>query len=165
MVEVPRTRVSLLVAIYTGAPMPDTLRTTVNALADAFADAVIEAIQATSLADILDVQLPEAPARPAPRHPRAAARRTNATPASQTVPPSGTPASPEPTHHGPPQGTAEDVDKIIKYFRSHPGVTGEDARKALGLVKNRWNTCVSRAAKRGQVRKEGEKRRTRYWAT
>jgi hypothetical protein len=120
--------------------MPDTLRTTVNAMADAFANAIIEAIEATSLADILDVQLPEAPTRLAPRHPKATARR--ATPVSKTVPASVKPASPEPTHEGRPQGTAEDVEKIVKYLRSHSGVTGEDARKVLGLVKNRWNTCV-----------------------
>ena len=74
-------------------------------------------------------------------------------------------APPEPSHRDRPQSTAEDSEMIVKYLRSHPGTTGEDARKTLGLVKNRWNTCVYRAVRDGKVRQEGERRSTRYWAT
>ena len=53
----------------------------------------------------------------------------------------------------------------MKYLRTHAGVTGEVARKSLGLEKNRWNTCVYRGIRDGKIRKDGERRSTRYWAT
>jgi len=63
------------------------------------------------------------------------------------------------------QDTGATVELVVKYLRSHPASTGEEARKNLGLVKHTWNARVSRAIKEGKVRKEGDRRATRYWAT
>ena len=41
----------------------------------------------------------------------------------------------------------------------------KDGSKNLGLVKHTWNARVSRAIQEGKVRKEGDRRATRYWAT
>jgi hypothetical protein len=32
------------------------------------------------------------------------------------------------------------------------------------MEKNRWNTCVYRGIRDGKIRKQGERRSTRYWA-
>jgi hypothetical protein len=128
--------------------MPNPLSTEMNALASAFAKAVVDAIRASSVAEILAEE---------PAHGRSPGRP----PASAASPK----ASPTPTSRAPKQDTHETVELIVAYLRSHPGITGEGARKALGLRKNRWNTCIARGIKGGKVRKEGEKRSTRYWAT
>jgi len=56
---------------------------------------------------------------------------------------------------------AERMTLIVKYMKPHPGTTGEAARKALGLPKHTWST---RAVAQGTLRKEGDRRSTRYWA-
>jgi hypothetical protein len=61
--------------------------------------------------------------------------------------------------------TKKDYEAIISDIAANPGTTGALAKTALGLEKNRWSFCIARAIKEGKVRKEGELRSTRYWAT
>jgi hypothetical protein len=133
------------------------LSSAIDALASEFAWKVVEAIRASSLAEIL-TEVPGAAPRPG-RPPKLAARTASSTSewTAKATPTSGS--------RSPKQDTGQTVELIVAYLRSHPGITGEGARKALGLEKNRWNTCVARAIKDGKVRKEGERRSTRYWAT
>ena len=143
--------------------MSSAIRDTLNAMAAEFATSIIEAIHAATLADILDVRVPPAPRRDRGR-PRGSIT-TAVTKRATIVSPSDRAGRPEPRHRGRPQNSAGDAELIVAYLRSHPGVTGEEARKTLGLKKNRWNTCVYRAIRQGKIRKEGEHRSTRYWAT
>ncbi len=59
---------------------------------------------------------------------------------------------------------AERMALIVKYMKSHPGTTGEAARKALGLPKHTWSTMAAKAVAQGKLRKEGNRRSTKYWA-
>jgi hypothetical protein len=78
--------------------------------------------------------------------------------------PVGAAAEAAPVRRGRPARTARDTDAIVRRIAGHPGTTGEDARKALGLEKNRWSTCLRIALDAGRVRRVGEGRSTRYWA-
>jgi hypothetical protein len=140
--------------------MSTALRDTMNAMVAEFATSIIEAIHAATLADILDVRVPLAPRRDRGRR-RGSITKTVTT----TDAPSDRAAPPESRRRGRPQNSAEDAELIVAYLRSHPGSTGEEARKTLGLKKNRWNTCMYRAIREGKIRKEGKHRSTRYWAT
>jgi hypothetical protein len=133
--------------------MTNALRTELEALASTFATAIVETIRSSSLAEILDVNVPQE--TPAPRSPRGSTTK-------------GTERSTSPRPGRPLGSTSHDtgatVELLVKYLRSHPGSPGEEARKSLGLLKHTWNARVSRAIKEGKVRKEGELRSTRYWA-
>jgi len=100
-----------------------------------------------------------------PSGPRSAPRvRHEGAPATRP-PPSASAAPAKPAaHRERGQNTDTDAELIVKYPRSHPGTSGEAARNSLGLEKNRWNTCVYRALRDGKIRKDGERRSTRYWA-
>ncbi len=62
------------------------------------------------------------------------------------------------------EAVADRMGLIVKYLKSHPGTTGEVARKALGLQKHTWTTMAAKAVAEGKLRKQGERRSTRYWA-
>jgi len=145
--------------IYARSPMPNSLRTNLNALAAEFASSIIQAIQDSSLAEILDIELPPSPRR-GPGRPRGSATKV---PPARAVHPSASTAPAEPAHRGPARSTDADAELVVKYLRSHPGTTGEAARRSLGREKNRWNTCVARAILDGKIRKQGERRSTRHW--
>ena len=143
--------------------MPNTLRTSLDALAADLTAAIIQAIQASSLAEILDV--PPAPAlRRGPGRPKGSTISTpRSAPATAVLGPvASAPAEPA-AHRERGQSTEADAELIVKYLRSHPGTTGELARRSLGMEKNRWNTCVYRGIRDGKIRGEGERRNTRYW--
>jgi hypothetical protein len=144
--------------------MSNALRDAMNNLAAKFASTIIEAIRASSLAEILDVPLRAAPGR-APGRPRGSVSKAVTSTKAVVVVPAADAAPSGPSHRDRPRSTAEDAEVIAKFLRSPPGTTGEQARKTLGLEKNRWNTCVYRAIRDGKIRKEGERRSTMYWAT
>jgi hypothetical protein len=52
----------------------------------------------------------------------------------------------------------------VSYIKSHPGTLGQNARKALGFPRSQWHTYISRAIKSGKLRREGDRRGTKYWA-
>jgi hypothetical protein len=140
--------------------MTNALRTELEALASAFTAAIVAAIRSSSLAEILDVNVPQET-----RVRRLADRReSTATKGTDVAEPSTAPRPGRPVGTTT-RDTGETVDLVVKYLRSHPGSSGEEARKSLGLVKHTWNARVSRAIKEGKVRKEGDRRATRYWAT
>lgn len=145
--------------------MPNALRSNVDTLAAEFTAAIIRAIRASSLAEILDIQPAPAPRR-GPGRPRGSttAVLTFALTAAVVRPVASAAAEPA-AHRERGQSTDADAELIVKYLRTHAGVTGEVARKSLGLEKNRWNTCVYRGIRDGKIRKDGERRSTRYWAT
>ncbi len=131
--------------------MTNTLKAQVDALAATFAASVVEAIRSTSLAEILDLDLGDAaPIRPA----AGGADRSDTAAGPAPIRPRGRPR----------QDQGEAIELIVKYLRSHPSSSGEDVRKALGWVKNVWSSRVSRAIEEGKVRKQGDRRSTRYWA-
>jgi hypothetical protein len=135
--------------------MANPLQQTLNGLAATFVASIIESIRASSLEDVgRDAPVAAAaPASRAPRPPRATER----------LKPRTGPAAPSGRRSGP-RNTAKDAATIVAYLRSHPGSSGEAARHALGLEKNRWNTCVYRALRDGQIKKRGDRRSTKYWA-
>ncbi len=136
--------------------MTNALRTELEALASTFTTAIVDAIRSSSLAEILDVNVPHAKHLPSPR---TDAATTNAVDVASTRRGPGRPVG------STKQDTRATVELVVKYLRSHPASTGEEARGSLGLVKHTWNARVSRAIKEGKVRKEGDRRATRYWAT
>ena len=101
-----------------------------------FVTAIVAAMRRASLKDILSAGK-EAPARPtrAPRLPRHT-----------------------------PEGNAARSKVLVNYIKSHPGTLGQDARRALGFPRSQWHTYISRAIKSGKLRKEGDRRGTKYWA-
>ena len=134
--------------------MTNALRTAMDDLARDFTTAIVDAIRSSSLAEILDVNVLHAKHLPSPR--------TDAATTKDEAPTPPRPGRPAGTTT---QDTGATVELLVKYLRSHPASTGEEARKSLGLLKHTWNARVSRAIKEGKVRKEGDRRATRYWAT
>jgi hypothetical protein len=61
-------------------------------------------------------------------------------------------------------GVDATVAKIVAYLKDDPGAAGEVVRNELDLEKKRWSAAVAKALEAKTVRKEGEKRSTRYWA-
>jgi len=136
--------------------MTNALRTELEALASTFTTAIVNAIRSSSLAEILDVSVShETRVHPGPK----GSTTVTDAPEPSTPPRPGRPLGTTT------QDTGATVELLVKYLRSHPGSPGEEARKCLGLVKHTWNARVSRAIKEGKVRKEGDRRATRYWAT
>jgi hypothetical protein len=60
-------------------------------------------------------------------------------------------------------GTLSVVESITAYVTQHPGTSGEAARKALKIDRNKWSPAVAKAIAGKRIRKEGEKRSTKYW--
>jgi hypothetical protein len=120
------------------------LKTTIDALAQSFAQSIIVAIRSASLDDIL--RLPGdagGGVRPSAASTVDVATRVTRTAAGQKT------------------GRA---DRIVEYIRAHPGSSGPAARKALGFPSAQWATYVARAIKAGRLRRVGERRKARYWA-
>jgi hypothetical protein len=53
---------------------------------------------------------------------------------------------------------------IVAYLKGHPGASGRDAKRALGLTRPAWLAAVGHGIDIGIVRKRGVKARSRYWA-
>jgi hypothetical protein len=138
------------------APMPNALRTQLDTLAATLTDAILTAVQSSgSLADIL-LDTPDAPKRGPGRPRKTAPAISNHVPPPKAV--AGT------TGGQTAVDGASTIDLIIKYLRSHPGSSGEATRKTLGITKPRWSKAAARAVASGKLRKEGERRSTKYWA-
>jgi hypothetical protein len=115
--------------------MKNALRDGLNALAATFAAGVVAALRAANVEDVSAVSgILQAANLPA--HVTRVAHET----------------------------VAERMALIVKYMKSHPGTTGEAARKALGLPKHTWSNMAAKAVAQGRLRKEGDRRATRYWA-
>jgi hypothetical protein len=133
--------------------MPNALQKQIEAAAAEFARGVIQAIRRASLDDLQA----EAGATPTKRAPERS------------------PKTPEmwrglPLHRGPGRPpkdsdlTGSRINLIVSYVKSHPGTSGQDARKALGFPKPQWSTYVARAVKAGKLTKKGDRRAMKYWA-
>jgi hypothetical protein len=123
-----------------------TLHESISALAAQFASLVVAAIRASSVEDIVGLAGASIPpkathAAPTTGRPRAVGQRPSR------------------------EGLASPMSLIVKYVRSHPGTTGEAARKALGFGKEKWSYYVRKAIAGKGLRKGGQRRATRYWAT
>jgi hypothetical protein len=130
-------------------PTPNALEAELEAITKTFVTAVVAAMRRASLTDILGVSEGQ-PAK----------RGRGRPPGSKNKPgtPSPTPEASAITITAPRPGL------IVAYVKSHPGTSGEEARAALGIPKPQWGTYVARALKGGQLRREGQKRATKYWA-
>jgi hypothetical protein len=128
--------------------MPD-LRSAIDDLAKTFATSIVAAIRASNLDDLVGLAEPSTrdPRRRGPGRPKGSTSRLGTKKAS----PSGTPS------------TASLTQRIAEHIEAHPGQTGEVARAALGVTKPRWSKAVALAVATGKLRKEGERRATRYF--
>jgi hypothetical protein len=135
--------------------MTNALRTQLDAFATTLTDAILTAVRAGSLADIV-MDAPGTPRRGPGRPRNATSVIANHAPASKPV--AGT------TDGQTAVDAASTIDLIVKYLRSHPGTSGELTRKALGIARPRWSKAAARAVAAGKLRKEGERRSTKYWA-
>ena len=138
--------------------MINPLRTELETLASTLTATIVDAIQSLSLAEIFDIPQGKLVQR-APGRPRGRSTKATLVADASTPPRPGRPVETKT------QDTGAVLELVVKYLRSHPGSAGEEARKHLCLVKHTWNARVSRAIKEGRVRKEGDRRATRYWAT
>jgi len=116
-----------------------------------FVHAIVSAMRKASLADILGAE-EQAPARRGPGRPKGSVLKLAGPQSPAAAAGAGSSAAPRP-------------ELILAYMKSHPGTSGEAARAALGIPRGQWGTYVARALKGGKLRKEGQKRATRYWAT
>jgi hypothetical protein len=151
-------------------PSTNALRATIHQLTQTFATSIVAALRASNLADILSLS---EEARPAPRAPgdRARARgpsakkpgrakRTSAKRGAETGGGEAVKASDGP-HIG---NGSSPRDVILAHFRTHPGDTGEAARKKIGMARGQWSYTIGALMETGALRREGEKRATKYWA-
>ena len=130
--------------------MPNDLRTQIHTFAAQFATEVLKAIRGASLEDILD----EATASPSHRASAATpAKRGRGRPKGSKNAAPGVKST----------GTGSVVESITAYVTQHPGTSGEAARKALKIDRNKWSPAVAKAIAEKRIRKEGEKRSTKYW--
>jgi hypothetical protein len=125
-----------------------TLQSAIHALAEQFADGVLQAIRSSSLEEIIG--------EAAPARARARGR--------------GRPGAPP----GPTKGRlrrrstkdlAKVAESIVALVSKHrEGMKGERIRAELGIPKNAWLRPLGLALQTKKLRKTGEKRATRYFA-
>ncbi len=129
------------------APSPS-FAASIASLSEAFAVRVVSLLLSATVADVQALLDPTTEADPPPAAPARGPR--GRAPARPSTDPR----------------IAGEVAALQKHLALSPasGQRGEDARKALGWSKVKWNDRLSRALAEGRIRKEGEKRATRYWA-
>jgi hypothetical protein len=113
--------------------MPNALQAQIEKFAAEFAQAVLQAIRAASLDDIL-------------------AETQGSPPRWAHWPPPGSTV-----------GTQARIDIIVAYVKGHPGTSGKDARDALAVFNSDWSRYVAKAVKAGLITKKGDRRGTTYW--
>ncbi len=124
--------------------LSDDFARSIRILAEDFTDGVLSAIRASSLEDLL--------AQASPRRKSARPGKTNDVSHLRTE-----------FKRRPASLVQGHANLVIRYVKDHPGCSGEAARKELGLPRGKWNTTVKKAIATGQLRKEGQKRATRYF--
>ena len=163
--------------------MSNALRTQIQTFAAQFAAEVLKALRNASLEDILTESTahrataagpvkrgrgrPKGTKDSAPRAKRGSTSRPQAAAASSTPKrgrgrPKGSKDSAPRAKRAP---SSNVLDSITAYVRQHPGTSGEAARKALKIERSQWSPAVSKAITEKKIRKEGERRSTKYWAT
>jgi hypothetical protein len=135
------------------------LKTTIQVLAEEFAQNVIAALRGVSLADLTDL------GGPAPRA-SAGTRRASPPPRRAAAPASGPSRVPRAR-----KGARRDaasmqkiVDVIVGAVEKHPeGLRSEDLQRELGLRKKDLARPIQIAFEQKALRKTGIKRATRYF--
>jgi hypothetical protein len=152
------------------------LRTSLDALAQNFAAALVNAIRGSNLEDILALAggpgpstAKRGPGRPrkelagaAPR-PVLGVKRGPGRPRKAEAAPSKKADKADANGRGDTK-KAKAVQLLVAYVKSHPGENAERVRKALGLNREVWLRAVAHGLDQKLVRREGERRGTRYWA-
>ena len=133
---------------------PNALVAEIEALSRTFAMSIVDAMKRASLADILGASGSPGAAAPAKRGPG----RPNGVTTNE-VPTKRRPGRPSKNENQTPR-----LDLVVAYVKSHPGSKPEAIRTALDIPQQQWGTYAARALKTGKLRKEGEKRATKYWA-
>jgi hypothetical protein len=149
--------------------MTNALRSQIQQFAAQFAAAVLHAVRGASLEDILAETTAGATRSAASSTVPAHGKRGRGRPkGSKNKSPTATPASAKaaPRKVGRPAktNTATIVESIVAYVQKHPGTSGEAARKSLGIDRNKWSPSVAKAIEAKKLRKQGERRSTKYWA-
>jgi hypothetical protein len=156
------------ILIYSAPPMTNALRTQIHQFAAQFAAAVLTAVRGASLEDILAETTAGAPSRSAaPTKGKRGRGRPkgskNRSPAAKHAVASAK-AAPRKVGRPAKTNTAGIVESIVAYVRQHPATSGEAARKSLGIDRNKWSPSVAKAIESKKLRKQGERRSTKYWA-
>jgi len=125
-----------------------------EAITKTFVSSIVAAMRRATLVDIMGAGEGSAPAKRGPGRPKGSTKQ--AVDVASVL----TRAAP-----APPADPADRVGLIVSYVKSHPGTGGEAVRKALGFAKDRWAYYVTKALGAKLLRKEGQKRATKYWAT
>ena len=134
-------------------PTDNALVDELEAITKTFVASIVAAMRRASLTDIIGAGEGAAPAKRGPGRPKGSTKKA----ADVANAPTGGAATP-------PATPAARVSLIVSYVKSHPGAGGEAIRKALGLPRDRWAYYVTKALGAKQIRKEGQKRATKYWA-
>jgi hypothetical protein len=152
--------------------MTNALRTQIHQFAAQFAAAVLTAVRGASLEDILAETTAGAPSRSAASgnaptkgkrgrgRPKGSKNKSSA--AKHAV--ASAKAAPRKVGRPAKTNTAGIVESIVAYVRQHPATSGEAARKSLGIDRNKWSPSVAKAIESKKLRKQGERRSTKYWA-
>ena len=135
-------------------PTDNALVDELEAITKTFVSSIVAAMRKASLTDIMGA----GEASPS-------AKRGRGRPKGSTKKAADAAPSPPRVASTSPEGPAARVSLIVSYVKSHPGTGGEAVRKALGLPRDRWAYYVTKALSAKQLRKEGQKRATKYWAT
>jgi len=132
-------------------PTHNALVDELEAITKTFVSSIVAAMHKATLADILGASEGSAPAKRGPGRPKGSTKKAADV---ASTPTRLTPADP-----------ADRARLIVSYVKSHPGTGGEAVRGALGLAKDRWAYYDTKAQNAKLLRKEGQKRATKYWAT
>jgi len=131
-----------------------TLRSTLNDLAQSFAESVLAAIKGTSLEELHSERSGARAARPAARDGEEPTTRTRP---GRTKPGRLPRRSPE--------EIAKAVDLVGKLVKTHPkGMRAEEIRKTLGLDVREVPRILKEGLAKKKLKSKGQKRATTYYA-
>ena len=137
-----------------------TLSATIQTLTAAFADGVVQAIRACSLEDISS-DTKGAPRRGPGRPPGRRNARPTPTSANEVARrgPGRRPGASRERRSS--AELAKMSNMIVAYIKSHPGLTTEKIKAALGIARKHWPRPLAMALASSRITKKGEKRATR----
>jgi hypothetical protein len=141
--------------------MPSSLRTNLRGLADSFAGAVLEAIRAASLDELL---ADGGTGRPGPGRPRRPGAEGYAAASTAGAPRKGRRASGRLARRSPEQ-IAKVLDGVVALVKKHKGgLRAEQIRSELGMQAKEMPRVLSEGLSKKKLKRRGRKRATTYTA-
>jgi hypothetical protein len=151
--------------------MPTPLRNTLNELASNFAAAVVAAIRAGSLEDILAESSSSSHSAHSASGPRRAGRPAKAGSVAAAPAPAAAVGKPRPATKKPgrlPRRSAADIakalDRVVALVKKKPGLRAEQIRVQLALDVRELPRVLKEGLDKKRLTKKGEKRATEYTA-